>query len=208
MAVLVRGMMVMKGNAFMSESSAAVAVSPESTMTQTEVVEAIREAEQHFKRLYQRFDELNVEVTIKDKRKVFNGPRNLKISANRSYQWAKRAGCDADQARQRAIAATEEAARDLYKQFLIRRLTEILFSSTNQEDVSAALTSDVLEYIDKLHDEYGKPKAVKQPKPKKEKKPKPPKKATAKKQHETTEAAATEETVPATEVVETATTEN
>lgn len=111
---------------------------PETTMTLDEVIVAIQETEQRFMRLYQRFNALNNTTEVEDKRLVFNPSRNLKIAANRSYQWARRAGCDADEARERALAATVKSAHDYYPQSIVEGI----------------LPMDVLGYIDLLHSEY------------------------------------------------------
>jgi hypothetical protein len=87
---------------------------PESSMTLEEVVTAIRDEETRFVRLFHRFHELNGTTEQEDKRKKCNPLRDLKISANRAYQWARRAGCNAEEARDRAIAATLTAAETRY----------------------------------------------------------------------------------------------
>ena len=110
----------------------------ETTMTLDEVIAAIQETEQRFMRLYQRFHALNNTTEVQDKRLVFNPSRNLKIAANRSYQWARRAGCDADEARKRALAATFKSAHDYYPQSI----------------ADGILPIDVLGYINLLYSEY------------------------------------------------------
>jgi hypothetical protein len=110
----------------------------ESVMTLEEVVVAIKKEEGRFMRLYHRFHELNGLTVSGDKRKQCNPIRDLKISANRAYQWARRAGCNADEARERAIAATMTAAETRYPSLI----------------ENGSLPLSVMAYIDKGYSEY------------------------------------------------------
>jgi hypothetical protein len=118
---------------------------PESGMNLQEVVSAIKDEESRFLRLYHRFHELNGTTEKEDKRKACNPLRDLKISANRAYQWARRAGCTADEARERAIAATETAAKTRYPSLV----------------ENGSLPLSVMAYIDKAYTQYGKPRKKK-----------------------------------------------
>jgi len=119
--------------------TAAPAAYPESWMTKEEVLEAIHDCEARLSRLFERFCELDGSASEMDKRTQFNPIRNLKISANRAYQWAKRAGCDAEEARKRAVYATLDAAAEKCPSLL--------------ED-GRTLPTEVTEYIEKMFREY------------------------------------------------------
>jgi hypothetical protein len=146
----------------MSESMAASQCEPESTMTLEEVEAAMVEVEQRFIRLYQRFVELNGATKNEDKRKQFNPIRDLKISANRSYQWAHRAKCTAQVARERVIAAVKESLENnreevnvLWK--LLLRLRKKLPAQVISEKIPPA----VMEYIELLYSQYNEKKKAK-----------------------------------------------
>jgi hypothetical protein len=111
---------------------------PEGRFSLQEVVEGIKDAEGRILRLYHRFHELNATTEKEDKRKKCNPLRDLKISANRAYQWARRAGCNADEARDRAIAATMNAAQSRYPSLV----------------ESGSLPLSVMAYIDLGYQEY------------------------------------------------------
>jgi hypothetical protein len=137
----------------MSESMAAP--QHESTMTLEEVEAAMVETEQRFIRLYQRYNELNKPESV-DKRKKFNPIRDLKISANRSYQWARRAGCDANEARDRAIAATKESLeKNREDESILWKLLLRLRKKFPAVAVSETTIPDsVMEYINLLYSQY------------------------------------------------------
>jgi hypothetical protein len=123
-------------------------VFPESTMTLEEVVTAIKDGETRFVRLYQRFHDLNGTIQQEDKRKKCNPLRDLKISANRAYQWARRAGCNAEEALDRATAATFAAAEARYPS---------LITSSEKDGVTVqTLPLSVMAYIQKGYNEYHK----------------------------------------------------
>jgi len=131
----------------MSESTAApqteppvqVGVSPViDTMTVEEVVVAIVETEKMFFALYRRYHELSNTVDVEDKRLAFKPFRNLKVSAARSFGWAKKAGCTAKEAYERALAATWTSARSSYPASI----------------VDGKLPDDVVAYIEKEYAEY------------------------------------------------------
>ena len=129
---------------------------PEGSMTLEEVVGAMKEEETRFTRLLHRFHQLNGTSEDEDKRKKCNPIRDLKISANRAYQWARRAGCNAEEARDRAIAATLTAAESRYPSLL---------TPTEVEGVMVSvLPPSVLAYIQNAYNEYAskKPRKKKQ----------------------------------------------
>jgi hypothetical protein len=95
-----------------------------SEMSLTGVVGAIIQVEQLFYDLYKRYR--------------FKPSRNLKVAANRSYQWARRANCTAAEARERALAATWTSARTKYPASI----------------VDGSLPEDVLAFIEKEYTQY------------------------------------------------------
>ena len=153
----------------MSESTAA----PQQVNTLEEIETAMVEMEEGFIRLYQRYVELNGKG-VEDKRKTFNPHRDLKISANRSYGWARRAGCDADMARDRAIAATIERAKEQEKEHILGKLLLRLSKKLSTPATSdGTLPAPVMSYIDLLYSEYNlttaEKKAAKKPTTRKKK---------------------------------------
>lgn len=117
---------------------------PESTMSLDDVVAGMIETEHRFIRLYKRYNELNGVLTGEDKRKTFNPIRDLKISASRAYQWARRAGCNADEAHERAIVATIESSK--------LKFPGTIFNADVAENTF--LPGPVIAYIDQLYAEY------------------------------------------------------
>lgn len=69
--------------------------------------------------LYKRLQEINNQNVHLDKRKMFNPEKNLKISAQRSYDWSKARGRNADEARTRATAAALSLAKSTYPEMLV-----------------------------------------------------------------------------------------
>jgi hypothetical protein len=146
---------------------------PEITMTLEEVEAAMVEMEQRFIRLYQRFCELS-KTTEADKRKQYNPNRDLKISASRSNQWAHRAGCNADEARNRVIAATKESlGKNREEESILWKLLLRLRKQFPTSPISDAIPDSVMSYIDLLHSQYNlteaEKKAIKKLKTKKKK---------------------------------------
>ena len=129
---------------------------PESRLLSLEEVEAAMvETEQRFIRLYQRYTELSGTTDASDKRKAFNPIRDLKISANRCYQWARRAGCDANEASDRAIAATKESAETANEQEnILGKLLMRLHKKFPGRSTKIEIPESVITYIDQLHMEY------------------------------------------------------
>ena len=111
---------------------------PVGEMSISDVVAAILQAEGLFYGLYKRYHELTNTEEVEDNRLSFKPSRNLKVAANRSYQWARRAGCDAEIARERALAATWTSARTKYPASI----------------VDGELPADVLAFIEKEFAEY------------------------------------------------------
>jgi hypothetical protein len=124
----------------MSDSTATSAQGeyPESKMTLEEVTAALVETENRFVRLYKRFDDLSGGSSKDDKRTEFHPERNLKITVNAAYRHARSAGCNADEARNRAIAATINSASTYYPASL----------------VNGNLPDSVAAYIDVQYAEY------------------------------------------------------
>lgn len=122
-----------------TEQRVQVGVSPIiDMMTVEEVVAAIAETEKMFFDLYRRYHELTNTVDVEDKRLAFNPSRNLKVTANRSFGWARKAGCNAKEAYDRALAATWKSARNSYPASI----------------VDGKLPDDVMAYIEKEYVEY------------------------------------------------------
>jgi hypothetical protein len=109
-----------------------------SEMSLTGVVGAIIQVEQLFYDLYKRYHELTNTEEVEDNRLSFKPSRNLKVAANRSYQWARRANCTAAEARERALAATWTSARTKYPASI----------------VDGSLPEDVLAFIEKEYTQY------------------------------------------------------
>ena len=149
----------------MSESTAAPQHEPENigAMTLSEVEAALVEMEGRFIRLYQQYIALEGNG-LEDKRKTFNPARNLKISANRSYQWARRAGCTADEARERAIVATIESAKVQEKEHMLGKLLLRLSKKLPTPSTDVTLPVDVTSYIELKHSEYNMTEAEKKAK--------------------------------------------
>lgn len=120
---------------------------PESVMTLVEVLAAIDLYKTKLSRLRCRLNELQ-----SDKRKIPDPIRNLKISANRSYQWSKRGGFSDEDARKRTIAAVWKKAAETTKgpdanDIRVKRLAEII-------EETGALPAEVTKYIEQKFLEY------------------------------------------------------
>lgn len=73
-----------------------------------------------------------------DKRALFNPMKNLKISAKRSYDWSRRNGRDAEQAREMAAEAALRAGEKKYKALLD----------------NGKLPKEIIEYVDYWYKHY------------------------------------------------------
>ena len=145
-----------EGVYFMSEFMAAVAqYDPESTMSLEEIEVSMVEIEQRFIRLYQRYCELNKTKDSKeDKRKQFNPIRDMKISVSRAYQWAHRAGCDADAARDRVITAINQSLKNNREEESILWKLILRLRKNFETTSDSTIPDSVMNYINQLYIQY------------------------------------------------------